>query len=154
MSFSASSLNPLIELLMRCTVRLRIREKLKGSGFFIAPGLILTCAHVVESAWQEQATVDVQRRDSQQCIGAHILQFRTVAYPDLALLQIQLTDHPCVLLDQEVSINDQLYAYGYPESHPDGDPVTLWYEGLTGVQYPQLKLKEGQASPGMIGSPL
>jgi Trypsin-like peptidase domain/RNA helicase len=151
MSSSAPSLNPLAELFMRCTVR--IRGKIEGSGFFVAPSLILTCAHVAEFAWQTQAAIDVQRRDNQQCVEAHILQFRAIAYPDLALLQIQQTDHPCVLLDEEISLNDQLYAYGYPKNHSNGDPVTLLYEGLTGVQQAQLKLKEGQALPGMSGSP-
>lgn len=35
--------------LQRCTVRLNISDS-QGTGFFVAPGLILTCTHVVEYA--------------------------------------------------------------------------------------------------------
>ncbi|MEA5627352.1 trypsin-like serine protease [Nostoc sp. UHCC 0251] len=35
--------------LQRCTVRLNVSSS-QGTGFFVAPNWILTCAHVVESA--------------------------------------------------------------------------------------------------------
>ena len=38
--------HPLIELMHDCVVKLSIPEK-NGTGFFVAPGKILTCAHVV-----------------------------------------------------------------------------------------------------------
>lgn len=38
------------ELLQRCTVKLRVPGQMGwGTGFFVAPGWILTCAHVVKS---------------------------------------------------------------------------------------------------------
>ncbi|MEN8446805.1 MAG: hypothetical protein ABG776_17545, partial [Cyanobacteria bacterium J06555_13] len=38
------------ELLQHCTVRIEVPgQKGWGTGFFVAPGLILTCAHVVKS---------------------------------------------------------------------------------------------------------
>ncbi len=40
---------PLYELLRRCTVRLSA-SGIQGTGFFVAPDLILTCAHVVKKA--------------------------------------------------------------------------------------------------------
>src|SRR5215831_13606046 len=39
----------LIDLLHRCTVKLTVGRGY-GTGFFVAPGLILTCAHVVKEA--------------------------------------------------------------------------------------------------------
>lgn len=39
------------DLLRRCTVRLRVpQDESQGTGFWKAPGLLLTCAHVVETA--------------------------------------------------------------------------------------------------------
>lgn len=37
----------LTDLLNRCTVKLSVPGKGHGTGFFVAPGLILTCGHVV-----------------------------------------------------------------------------------------------------------
>lgn len=43
----------LADLLRRCTLRLRVpQDESSGTGFFVAPGWILTCAHVVETAWR------------------------------------------------------------------------------------------------------
>ena len=45
--------------LIRCTVRLTLPGGPdQGTGFFVAPGLVLACAHVVEAAWPDKA-VDV-----------------------------------------------------------------------------------------------
>src|SRR5258708_18765580 len=58
--------NALYELFHRCTVRLvntnshtnpRFHEQ--GTGFFVAPGLILTCAHVVDQAQESPQILEV-----------------------------------------------------------------------------------------------
>src|SRR5205814_2153524 len=41
----------LYELLADCTVRI-LSNSASGTGFFVAPGLILTCAHVIANAQQ------------------------------------------------------------------------------------------------------
>src|SRR2546429_9766952 len=83
----------LYELLHRCTVRLSIPgEERRGTGFFVAHGLILTCAHVVEYAWQTNTLLEVYR-DGRRTT-AQIIQFRP--HVDLALLQVNLLGHPCV----------------------------------------------------------
>lgn len=51
---------PIYELLRRCTARVSIRGKPgHGSGFFVASGLLLTCAHVVRSAQSPSNEVQV-----------------------------------------------------------------------------------------------
>ncbi|BCL84662.1 hypothetical protein ccbrp13_71270 [Ktedonobacteria bacterium brp13] len=153
MTFARTLLGPLYGLFTSCTVRLEILGKRGGTGFFVAPGLILTCSHVVDLAWQTKSTVDVYK-NGQKIADAHIVQFREIQYPDVALLQIPQIDHPCVFLDQEINLGDELYIYGYTPAQPNGDSLTLDYEGPGDSQHPLLKLKKGQALPGMSGSPL
>lgn len=139
------------DLLRRCTVGLG-RSGESGTGFFVGPGLILTCAHVVEKAQASASPVEVYW-GAHHC-HARIQKCLPKPYPDLALLNVEFSDHPCVYLDQTVDINDGLYSYGYTEDYPGGDSASFVYEGPTGGPQPLLKLKVGQASPGMSGSPL
>lgn len=141
----------LYELLRRCTVRVSVRGKVgHGTGFFVAPGLILTCAHVVKTAQPETSSVEVSW-------NAHFYPAQITQYlpdPDLALLEVDLAGHPCVLFREEVSPFDTLYSYGYPDDHPSGDPATFTLEGRAGEQGEQLKFKTGQVRPGLSGAPL
>jgi hypothetical protein len=142
------------ELLNQCTVKLTVPGKRGwGTGFFVAPGLILTCAHVVKGLvegqrvrvrWQQQvefAEADVEAWDRKR---------------DLALLSYTTQESvPCVYLDdQRCKTRDDFYFFGYPDQdYEDGCPVTETCEGLTpGSQ--QIKFKGGQVRPGMSGSAL
>src|ERR1022692_1110299 len=52
--------NPLISLFRRCVVRIDDGEGgFRGTGFFVAPGRVVTCAHVVHGA----AALRVRWRD-------------------------------------------------------------------------------------------
>ncbi len=139
------------ELLAQCTVRLSIAGKQGyGTGFFVAPGLILTCAHVVHDARQNHIDVAVNQWNQQY-------QAQVIASPerhDLALLRTDLTEHPCVYLGRDALPFDQLYTYGYSDDHSDGDPATFNLEGWSGSAQEQLKFKLGQVRPGMSGSPI
>ena len=53
--------NPLIALFRRCVVCITDEAgRFRGSGFFVAPGRVVTCGHVVHGAaalrvrWQDQ----------------------------------------------------------------------------------------------------
>src|SRR5437763_13281156 len=121
------STEQLLSLLRRCTVQLAVPGE-SGTGFFVAPGLLLTCAHVVESAQSSNATVTVKWEG--RPYTAKIERFLAKPYPDLALLRIDnLTDHPCVYLYEEVRVDDNLSSYGYTDKYPDGDPATFVFEG-------------------------
>lgn len=99
--------NPLIALFRRCVVRIDDGGGgFRGTGFFVAPGLVMTCGHVVHVAgrlqvwWQgEEAAASVA--------GAvppleSVDDARSYPLPDLAVLEISADgagwDHPCVLL--------------------------------------------------------
>lgn len=143
-----AQLPSLDELLYRCTVRVLVPNG-HGTGFLVAPHFILTCAHVVTAA-QTSKTVTVQWNG--QSFPAQIIAFRPD--PDLALLEIDLANHPCVLLYEEAKPFNKLYSYGYPSDYPNGAAVTFEVEGRIGDQQEQLKFKQGQAQPGLSGAPL
>src|SRR5260370_22456175 len=141
----------LYELLRQCTMRISVPGKVgHGTGCFVAPSLILTCAHVVKAAQLNNDAVEIYWNG--QPYPACITKF--VSDADLALLQIDLTGHPCVLLSKEAMPFDHLYGYGYPDNYPGGDPATFILEGKAGNQGGQLKFKAGQVRPGLSGAPI
>src|SRR5690349_6858956 len=106
----------LYELLHQCTVRISVSGKTgHGTGFFVAPGLILTCAHVLKGAQSDTPSIEVYWDG--QSYPAQII--RILQDSDLALLQVSLSDHACVYLREEVIPFDVLYSYGYPDDHPN-----------------------------------
>jgi hypothetical protein len=142
------------DLFHECIVRLDVADKIKGTGFFVAPGLILTCAHVVKDKTGQPATQPIKVHWRGKDYPAQIEKFRPPDYPDLALLRAEkLPTHPCVYLDSDVQLDDKLYSFGYPEGYPNGDPVYFDYEGLS-PDPDFLKLKNAQASHGLSGAPL
>ena len=146
------------ELLQQCTVRINSNGR-QGTGFFVASGLILTCAHVVEQA---SDVINVFWKSQNQHYTAEIEQLITDHNLDLALLKLSVEDleHPCVYFDLSFPhLNDSLYIFGYPkdyaEDYSDGDSVTIKYEGKSFKGNALLlKLKEGQIKEGFSGSPL
>ncbi|WP_405596718.1 trypsin-like peptidase domain-containing protein [Streptomyces sp. NBC_01410] len=122
-----------------------------GTGSFVGPGLVLTCAHVVERAVTsgESITIVWQYKE----YTGQVVSFRDRPYPDLALLSVtSLRSHPVIELHHEIELGDLLYAYGYTDLYGEGDSLTTEYEGVTGVHLPLLKLKAGQVRPGMSGA--
>jgi Trypsin-like peptidase domain/TIR domain len=165
MSNTSAPQEQLLELFRQCIVRLGVPGG-HGTGFFVAPGMILTCAHVVAPAQKSGGTVTAYWKG--QSHPATIQQFLSeihpnlsliypVTYPDLALLKIDAlsnANHPCVYLDSEAHLADKIYSYGYTDEYSAGDPSTYENEGWTDEQHLLLKLKEGQARPGLSGAPV
>jgi superfamily II DNA or RNA helicase/tetratricopeptide (TPR) repeat protein len=146
------------QLLGQCTVRVSGRTRGRhGTGFFVAPGLILTCAHVVG----DDDVASVKARWQDEPMSAALIKRvpdlparSTVALlPDLALLRVASTEHPCVLLDQSMQLTDRLYSYGYPERLAGGDSLLVEFEGDS-ADPDLLKVTQGQVSPGFSGAPL
>jgi len=148
-------LPPLEDLLQQCTVKINVPGAW-GTGFFVAPGLVLTCAHVVRKAADLQVTVVYPARESplSATVKAQADDGKTL---DLALVELSepLPDHPCVLLGEEsVAIGQALYGYGYLESYTHAAPVRSVNEGLTGDTPPLLKLQSAQIEKGISGAAL
>lgn len=139
------------DLLQRCAVRLVVPDG-HGTGFFVAPRRILTCAHVVISATANQTAVKAYWNG--QSYTAQVVDSRADPNVDLALLEIDLAKHPCVFLSQEAKPFNKLYSYGYPTDYTDGAAATFEVEGRIGGQQEHLKFKQGQVQPGMSGAPL
>jgi photosystem II stability/assembly factor-like uncharacterized protein len=152
------SYSRLVDVLQNCTVRV-IRESGSGygTGFFVAPGKILTCAHVigdeqstkVNISWKSyNVPAKVQRYITQTALNQEQLK-----WPDLAMLTVELEEHPCVLFLPEYDIGDELYTFGYTDEYPNGDSTTAQIEGVSNSPE-MIKFKLGQVRPGMSGSPL
>ncbi|MFE6826933.1 trypsin-like peptidase domain-containing protein [Streptomyces sp. NPDC057690] len=153
-------------LLTDCLVRISGSGAAGGTGFFVAPGTVLTCAHVVYGAevgqplWAEWQGGGAQAR----LIAVHPTPEGEVApgpypYPDLAVLEVERSGHPCVRLDfDEPQWEDRVHGCGYTRTwsreQAQLEPVTFTYEGVHEVGHGLLKLAGGQAVPGMSGGPL
>jgi hypothetical protein len=142
----------LYELLHACTVRITVPKVSQGTGFFVAPGGILTCAHVVQSALKSNTPIEVSWNN--QTTIAQIQGLRGVSSSDLALLRVNLSNHPCILLHDGVEPFGELYSYGYSGDESEGASTTFSCEGWAGERQELLKFKLGRARPGMSGSPL
>ena len=112
---------------------------------------------MIKSAWPNEAVAVhwAGRRIPGEIVDEHFQPGDV----DLALLRVDLTDHPCVLLDAAYTLGDEMLAFGYPVGAISGDPVTLnsedWLRDLGAVSdQPHLKLKQGQVQPGLSGAPL
>lgn len=142
------------ERLKQCTVRLSVTGgQGHGTGFFVAPGLILTCAHVVKGANSRLINVWWQSQNYTADIDSVPENIEKV---DLALLKLKgsIPDHSWVSLDESAQVGDKLYSFGYTDEYPNGDPATFECEGFNGDRPPLLKFKEGQVRPGLSGSPV
>ncbi len=138
-------------LLRLCTVMVKQGQR-QGTGFFVAPGLVVTCAHVVETTDSQSPPVTFSWQG--ETYRAQLEHISDRSYPDLALLRTALQEHPCVYLHPAISLDDPLYSFTYPDDYPKGDSVTCGYEGPTGSHDMLHKLKGGQIRPGMSGAPL
>jgi len=158
------------DLLRECTVRVRAGDR-SGAGFFVAPGKVLTCAHVVGDddvsvVWERDGHDPVEIRVA----GRMLLNDRgrpieaLTGYPDIAILDLDhadracFGDHPCVALGTKwPSPADEFQAFGYPEQGGSVrlTPVKLAYRGQQGTDpTAYLDLASDKVEPGMSGGPV
>jgi S1-C subfamily serine protease len=162
--------NPLIALFRQRVVCI-IDEagRFRGSGFFVAPGRVLTCGHVIYGA----VALQVQWQGQAGPVGevAAVPPLESVAdpasypLPDLAVLGVVGAEewgYPCaaLTLGQPVlgSPPGGLYLAGYTIEHSRVPALTgaiTEFESLiTEDGQTFFKLKRGQLLPGFSGSPL
>ncbi|GEM_PF-2438351 len=145
-----------IEFFRECTVRIQSGNS-RGTGFFIAPGLVITCAHVLPTQVLPAPVISIFWKMQQ--LQAEI--FIEYAEIDLVLLQVREIplNIPCVHASLEADItntDDSFFTIGYSENYTNGDSATFDYEGITFLEGNEklLKLKSGQAVPGFSGAPV
>jgi hypothetical protein len=153
------------DLLPRCTVRVDLRGRPAGTGFFVAPGRVVTCAHVIQPEGPHSPVnpTDITIRDHEGNVQSveEVPEIWSDEDPDLAILKVATgTSHACVLLDSQIGGGVAMHSYGYPMD-PDtrnlfdenGSPTTFESEGSQGSRG-WVKFKDGQVLPGMSGSPI
>ncbi|WP_073069742.1 S1 family peptidase [Phormidesmis priestleyi] len=137
------------ELFQDCTVRIKTSRE-KGTGFFVAPGKILTCNHVLEVAKDNE--IEIYWKDK-KFTAEDIEKIDRVESKerDLALLTISHMEHPCAYLDREADPHDQLYSYGFPDE--GGFSISPTCEGKS--KHGQfLTIKHESIRHGLSGAPL
>lgn len=143
----------LYDLLHKCSVKLSLSNGTCGTGFFVAPGYLLTCEHVV----RHSDNLPIQVRWQQQDNFAEAAIEEVFEAYDIALLRFvpPCDDLPCVCLSDELRVGDAIYLFGYPDTeYENGRPVTPEFEGFTGDDPPFMMLEQGQLQPGMSGAAL
>jgi len=112
-------MDPLSTLLERCTVRIKHQGNI-GTGFFVTPQLILTCAHVLDEKSAKNQMVRFQWKGA--CHTGELIALlpdpcptgpSKDVFPDVALIRRAIPETPCVLLLPEFMSEDQLYSWGY-----------------------------------------
>ena len=124
----------------------------RGTGFLVAPYLILTCHHLVNNA----QTVRVLHVSGKREIEATVKDNEPDS--DLALLELPealIGQNTLIALGTAYKSRDPFYTYGYPDYFPEGAPVTGECEGDAQEEGVTLiKFKQGQIRPGLSGSPV
>jgi Trypsin-like peptidase domain len=157
----------------RCTVAIVRGAEVFGTGFFVAPGRVVTCAHVVRAAGAAVGSrIDVR--------WGKVTMSATVAKagnpdaviaadagsdPDLALMHFDpgpfILDElpPCVRLGGGPSaLGREIYCFGHAsgEYQENGDSLTLEYVGpsFDAIGQQVLTFKGGNVKEGMSGAPV
>jgi tetratricopeptide (TPR) repeat protein len=156
------------DLLRACTVQV-IGGRAAGAGFFAAPGVVLTCEHVVVGGgpltvrWErdrhEPVEVQVKGPPMVAPRRGRPIPALECDYPDVATLKVEgLDGHPCLLLEEGwPEPGDEFQVFGYPA---EGGavlltPARLSYRGLHGTA-PAVFVDLGSdtVKPGMSGAAL
>lgn len=154
-------------LIRDCTVQVIGEER--GTGFFVAPGIVITCAHVTGTQrppavrWERdgQPTVEVTAPGPARTLDYAVRPIPALdaPYPDIAVIELPaLTDHPCVAVDDDwPQDRDTFYICGYPREGRAEllTPARLSYRGKHGTDpVAYIDLAADTIKPGMSGAAL
>jgi len=145
-----------IDALPECCVRIDVNGQHAGSGFFAAPGVVVTCNHVLRlgDLSSEEAGARISIISAWDDVTYDVLDARDCnEEDDLALLRVEATGHPFVLLDTGFRARDTFATFSFTDEAPQGAALTLSSEGWLAADR-TLKLADGQVRRGMSGSPV
>lgn len=152
------------DLFRACVVRIPGR----GTGFFVAPNQVLSCAHLFFGKSETPATVIWHEKKGTATITT-LKPLATSPGLDLALLEVEWDEsaqvtHPCVMLIAGVQEKDEFKAFGHPASQPGepnpfekgGDTLSFDYSGLSFDDYGNeyVRAPGERAIGGFSGSPV
>ncbi|MGW2768770.1 VMAP-C domain-containing protein [Streptomyces sp. NPDC001275] len=158
-----SPLSLLQEHLGSC--RVRVQGVTQGTGFFVAPGHVVTCAHVAGAQpgtrlpvfWEDTEFEGIVLTASAPPKGRELWP-----YPDLAVVRLldAPSGHPCVWLDTVPPSRDAgLTAIGFSDVYEPGSAAersaALVRGGTTKLQVGEmLELVGGEVNKGLSGGPV
>ncbi|GAA1997014.1 trypsin-like peptidase domain-containing protein [Catenulispora subtropica] len=148
----SGSRSALAELLRSATLRTAPGFPRAGTGFFVAPGLILTCAHILTEPGDEPPDI-VPWDWGDEVLDAKVVKDfrRHHSGLDLAVLATtDVVDHPVVAFAEPIEPGDELWSCWYPQGQDeDEDVVRLTYDGSE-----LLRTTDGRVSEGFSGAPV
>jgi hypothetical protein len=133
-----------------------------GTGFIATESLVITCAHVIESAGSRPGS-DVQLQNSNgDILNAKVLSeyWRAPSAEDIAILKLSKAwpkDAPLAIFGETEKIaNHNFRTYGFPNVRGiDGLIGTGVILGKTTIQgLPVLQLRSQEVTPGFSGAPI
>lgn len=124
-----------------------------GTGFFVAPGLVVTSAHVVPDTPGAAVTVTYDGEEYPAGVLVRDPPDATAvlySHPDVALLSVPLAGHPCVPLDTGPTPppGRALFGYGCPliGLDPRWEHMPMTADGLrTGLNPAEVWIKTSRA---------
>lgn len=147
----------LAEQLWKCLVLISGRDR--GSGFFIAPNTIVTCAHVaggpgaeVKVSWQGQELPGVVKWGSQPGPVGEL-----TPYPDIAVVEVEMPEggHQSVLLDDHrPTTATEFTAVGFAAVYTTSPAPNSGQFRRRGEYAEMIRLTDDVIEPGMSGGPV
>lgn len=151
-----NDLDSLIALAKRCIVKIRLPEPDGGfcTGFFAAPGVIVTCRHGIANA-------DLREKvEFEWNGGMHEARRRIIPDHsdniDYSVFHTELPNHPFLLLHPDSSIHDEVFIPAFSADRPEGTGRMARFDSLWDEEQGTffLVLKGAQLEPGMSGAPV
>lgn len=94
-----------------------------GTGFFIAPGMILTCAHVVVlDQGCGSLGKDISLNWRGRIAPAQVVHLTNFPFPDLAILTVAWSDNPYLRLGEDIRQSNASPNQYVFKGFPDGGP--------------------------------
>ncbi|MFI8520846.1 trypsin-like peptidase domain-containing protein [Streptomyces sp. NPDC085481] len=163
----STALSHLQAHLERC--RVHVTGATRGTGFFVAPGLVVTCAHVagaergaVVEVVCDGGTYEGVIRAASPAPRGNRSRGELWPYPDLAVVELRdpPAGHPCVWLDaMPLPSGTELTAAGYSDVYETGvaaeRSTPLRAGGCQVFQGgPMVELRDGEVNHGLSGGPV